>query len=413
MLSRRALAGVALLALVPATPAAEPAVANPDALKGIPATMKTLFVDSNDIAGAVVVVGRKDGVVLNEAFGARDIEAKAPMAKDTLFRIASMTKPITAIGIMILVDEGKLSPDDDVAKYLPEFGNQKLLIPGTLPTGMNPGTPESLKKPARAVKIRDLLTHTSGVANYPIGVNDVYTKRNRTLAETALATGIQPLVFEPGTKWQYSNPGIDTLGRVIEVVSGQSYEKFLQARVFDPLGMTDTTFYPTKEQRDRLAVVYFKGKGGKLFPDTNPIVGLPEGAKHPIPAGGLVSCGTDLAQLYRMMLNKGELNGKRVLTAKAVAEMTKVHTGDLPNVGFVPGTGFGFGWAVVKEPKGVTSMLSAGTYGHGGAFGTQGWIDPKQDLFVVLLIQRSGLQNGDASPMRHTLQELAVQSLKK
>lgn len=411
MLSRRALVVLALLALVPATPAAEPAVANPDALKGIPGVMKTLFVPSNDIAGAVVVVGRKDGVVLNEAFGSRDLEAKAPMAKDTLFRIASMTKPITAIGIMILVDEGKLSPDDDVAKHLPEFGPQWLSGPSI---GEGPGGPaRALIRPKRGVKVRDLLTHTSGVANYPPGVSDVYQKRNRTLAETALATGLQPLVFEPGTAWSYSNPGIDTLGRIIEVASGQSYEAFLKARVFDPLGMTDTTFYPTKEQRERLAVVYFKGKGGKLFPDTNPIVALPANAKHPIPAGGLVSCGTDLAQLYRMMLNKGTLNGKRVLSEKAVAEMTKVHTGNLPNVGFVPGTGFGFGWAVVKEPKGVTEMLSAGTYGHGGAFGTQGWIDPKEDLFVVLLFQRSGLQNGDASPMRHVLQELAVKALKK
>jgi CubicO group peptidase (beta-lactamase class C family) len=403
MLSRRALILLIPLALLPALPAAEPAVANPGKLKDIPAAMQK-FVDDGDLSGAVTVVGRKDGIVAFDAVGQRDLAAKAPMTKDTLFRIASMTKPVTAIGIMILADEGKLSPDDDVAKHLPEFTNQKLLAQGIEDV--------LLRKPKRPVKLRDLLTHTSGVANYPKGVDDVYTKRNRTLAETALATALQPLTFEPGTKWSYSNPGIDTLGRVIEVASGESYEKFLQKRVFDPLEMKDTAFYPTKEQSARLATIYFKGKDDKLFPSPNPIIGLPADAKHPIPAGGLVSSGDDLAKLYRMMLNKGELNGKRILSEKAVAEMTKVQTGEI-KTGFVDGMGFGYGWAVVREPKGVTAMLSPGTFGHGGAFGTQGWIDPKQDLFVVLLIQRTGLPNADASPMREKLQALAVEAVKK
>src|SRR5262249_26799586 len=218
-----------------------------------------------------------------------------------------------------------------------------------------------MQKPKRPVKPRDLLTHTSAVAIYPKGVDDVYTKRNRTLAETALATALQPLQFEPGTQWSYSNPGIDTLGRVIEVVSGQSYEDFLKKRVFDPLGMKDTAFYPTKEQLARLATTYGKDKDGKLTPTPNTIIALPPQPKHPIPAGGLVSCGSDLAKLYRMMLNKGELNGKRILSEKAVAEMTRLQTGDI-KTGFVDGMGFGYGWAVVREPKGVTGMLSPGSF---------------------------------------------------
>jgi CubicO group peptidase (beta-lactamase class C family) len=242
-------------------------------------------------------------------------------------------------------------------------------------------------------------------------VDDVYTKRNRTLAETALATALQPLTFEPGTKWSYSNPGIDTLGRVIEVVSGEKYEDFLKKRVFDPLEMKNTAFYPTKEQLARLAHTYGKDKSGKLTDSGFALVGLPANPKHPIPAGGLVSCGDDLAKLYRMMLNKGELNGKRVLSEKAVAEMTRLQTGEI-KTGFVEGMGYGFGWAVVREPKGVTAMLSPGSYGHGGAFGTQAWIDPKQDFFAVLLIQRTGLTNGDASPMRAKLQQLAADSIK-
>jgi CubicO group peptidase (beta-lactamase class C family) len=382
-------------------PAQEP-VAHPDKLAAIKPAMQK-FIDDNDLSGAVTVVGRKAGVVHHDAVGLRDLAAKSPMEKDTLFRIASMTKPITAVGIMILSDEGKLSPDDDVARHLPEFTGQMLAEKGKDAT--------TLRKPARAVKLRDLLTHTSGVANYPKGVDDVYAKRNRTLAETALATALQPLQFEPGTRWSYSNPGIDTLGRVIEVVSGESYESFLQKRVFDPLGMKDTTFYPTKEQNARLATTYNKDKDNKLIANPGTLIGLPPGAKHPIPAGGLVSSGADLAKLYRMMLHKGELNGKRIISEKAVAEMTKVQTGDI-KTGFVDGMGFGYGWAVVREPQGVTASVSAGTFGHGGAFGTQGWIDPTNDVFVILLIQRTGLPNADASPMRKALQDLALAAVK-
>ncbi|VTT99240.1 Uncharacterized protein OS=Blastopirellula marina DSM 3645 GN=DSM3645_14185 PE=4 SV=1: Beta-lactamase [Gemmataceae bacterium] len=393
------------LALLAGAFAASLAAAPPaENLDAIPARMQK-FVESDDLAGAVCVVGRRDGVVHESAVGFRDLAARAHMQKDTLFRIASMTKPVTAIGIMILADEGKLSPDDDVAKHLPEFTGQML-------AGEKTADGVTLKKPIRPVKLRDLLTHTAGLANYPAGVSDVYTKRNRTLAETTLATALQPLQFEPGTKWSYSNPGIDALGRVIEVVSGQSYEAFMQKRIFDPLAMTDTTYYPTKEQFARLAVTYGKDKSGKLVAAANTLLDLPPNPKHPVPAGGLVSSGADLAKFYRMMLNKGELNGKRIVSEKAVEEMTKVQTGDI-KTGFVEGMGFGYGFAVVREPKGVTSVLSPGTFGHGGAFGTQGWIDPVQDVFCVLLIQRTGLANGDASPMRQALQELAVGALKK
>jgi CubicO group peptidase (beta-lactamase class C family) len=405
MFIRRAIVLVALLALIPAIAPAQQPVAHPDKLKAIAPAMQK-FVDDGDLSGAVTVVGRKDGIVSYEAVGQRDIATKSPMAKDTLFRIASMTKPITALGIMILADEGKLSPDDDVAKHLPEFANQMLFSErgkdGTV----------TLKKPTRPIKLRDLLTHTSGVANYPTGVNDVYTKRNRTLAETTLAVALQPLTFEPGTKWSYSNPGIDTLGRVIEVLSGESYENFLKKRIFDPLEMKDTTFYPNKQQRERIALTYFKGRDNKLTQSPDTLLATPETAKHPVPAGGLCSTGEDLAKLYQMMLNKGQLNGKRIVSEKAVAEMTKVQTGEI-KTGFVDGMSFGYGWAVVREPKGVTAKLSAGTFGHGGAFGTQGWVDPAQDLFVVLLIQRTGLANADASIMRQTLQELAVDAIKK
>jgi CubicO group peptidase (beta-lactamase class C family) len=358
------------------------------------------FVQEGEIAGAVTVVGRSGGIVHHAAVGFRDREAADPMPKDALFRIASMTKPITAVAVMLLVDEGKLHPDDELAKYLPEFRGQMVVAERSQEQMV-------LRKPQRPVNIRDLLTHTAGLAAYPAGLSDVYVRRNRTLAETTLAAALSPLQFDPGSRWSYSNPGIDTLGRLIEVVSGQRYEEFLRRRIFLPLGMYDTTFAPTPEQLRRLAVTYARDKQGRLIPSPNTLIALVPQPRHPIPAGGLVSSGPDLARFYRMMLRKGELDGIRILSEKAVTEMTQVQTGSL-KTGFVEGMGFGYGWAVVRQPQGVTAMLSPGSYGHGGAFGTQGWLDPQRDLFMILLIQRVGLANADASPMRKTLQELAI-----
>jgi CubicO group peptidase (beta-lactamase class C family) len=362
------------------------------------------FVDQGEIAGAVTVIGRKDGVISYEAVGSLSLESKTPMPKNALFRIASMTKPITATGIMILADEGKLSVEDPVEKHLPEFRGQMLIAERGKDT-------MTLRKPSRPITIRDLLTHTSGLpGGPPVGLADLYRTRNHTLAEVVMAFSQRPLEFEPGSKWAYCNAGIDTLGRIIEVVSGKPYEEFLRERIFDPLGMKDTTFYPTKDQLSRAAMLYGKS-GEKLVPDLNALIGLPSGARYPIPAGGLYSSGADLAQFYRMMLHRGALNGTRIVSEQSVETMTKVQTGDL-KCGFVDGMSFGFGWGVVREPQDVTGMLSPGSFGHGGAFGTQAWLDPRKDLFLVLLIQRTGLKNSDASPMRKELQELAAAAVK-
>ena len=368
-------------------------------LSDIPARMQQ-FVDQGQIAGAVTVVGRHDQVLSYEAVGLRDIEARQAMTKDALFRIASMTKPITATGIMILVDEGKLSVDDPVERHLPEFRGQKLAV------SRNGGVP-TLTSPARKITIHDLLTHTSGMpSGLPPDLAELYLKRDRTLAETITGVSKRPLEFEPGSRWAYCNVGIDTLGRIIEVVSGTPYEKFLQDRIFSRLGMTDTTFYPNQRQRSRIATLY-DVKQGKLVSAGYQLLGPADKARYPIPAGGLYSTGADLARFYQMMLCGGQYRGTRIVTERSVREMTTIQTGNLA-VGFVPGMGFGLGWAVVRQPQGVTGMLSPGTFGHGGAFGTQGWIDPKQDLFVILLIQRVGLPNGDGSEMRWELQRLAV-----
>ncbi len=363
------------------------------------------FVSQGTIAGAVTVVGNHDGILSYEAVGLQDIEQQTPMRKDTLFRIASMTKPITAIGIMILVDEGKLSVNDPVERHLPEFQGQMLVASRDSESVV-------LKKPPRPIQIRDLLTHTSGLpGGPPSGLSDLYVTRRHTLAEAVMAFSQRPLDFEPGSKWAYCNAGIDTLGRIIEVVSRKSYEEFLQQRVFQPLGMTDTTCFPAADKSVRMAVIYDQ-RDGKLVARENVIVGPGVGATYPIPAGGLYSTAADLAKLYQAMLGRGELAGTRILSESSWQEMTKLQTGDLYS-GFTPGMGFGFGWAVVRQPQGVTAMLSEGTFGHGGAFGTQGWIDPKRDLFVILLIQRVGLNNADASPIRQALQEIAFQAEKE
>lgn len=359
------------------------------------------FVDQQQISGAVTVVGRADAILGFAATGKRDLETNQPMTADTLFRIASMTKPVTALGIMLLVDEGKLSIDDPVEKHLPEFRGQMLVESRGKDT-------VTLKKPPRPITVRDLLTHTSGLPSaYPEGLRDLYMKRNRNLAEAIMAQSQRPLDFEPGSKWSYCNAGIDTLGRIIEVLAQQPYEDFLRRRVFEPLKMTDTTFYPSAEQLARSARLY-NVKEGKLQPVVDSLLTCVPGARFPIPAGGLYATGGDLARFYQMFLRRGMCNGQRLISEASLDAMTRLQTGDL-KCGFVDGMGFGLGVGYVRQPQGVTEMLSPGTFGHGGAFGTQGWIDPQQGLFVVMLIQRTGLSNGDASEMRRQFQKVAIE----
>ncbi len=368
------------------------------------------FVEEGTVAGVVTVVGNSQGIVRLDAVGLRDLESKQPMPKDAMFRIASMTKPITAIGVMILQDEGKLSVEDPVEKHLPEFKGQMLVE-------SREGGRITLVKPPRPITIRDLLTHTSGLpGGFPPGYSDLYFARQHTLKEATLAQSQRPLDFEPGSKWSYCNAGIDTLGRIIEVKSGQSYEDYLRDHIFKPLDMDDTAFYPSEEQLSRLAGLYGQKDGKLVFADYV-LIGPTKDARHPIPAGGLFSTGSDLATLYQAMLQRGwyritKAGDKRILSEAAFRQMTTLQTGDL-QCGFTTGMGFGFGWAVIKEPQGVHEMLSKGTFGHGGAFGTQGWIDPEQGLFVILLVQRTGLQNADGSHLRRELQRLAVAAVRK
>ena len=361
-------------------------------LAEIPHRMQA-FVDDNTISGAVTLVANHEKVLRIDAVGFSDLAAKKPMRADNLFWIASMTKPITATAVLMLQDEGKLNVEDPVEKYLPEFKNQ-WIVESKSATSM------TLKHAPRAITIRDLLTHTSGLG-------DVSAPRpDSSLAELVMAYAQQPLKFPPGSKWEYSNQGINTLGRIVEVVSGEKYADFLQKRIFKPLGMRDTTFWPTKSQAKRLAKAYKNKKDGGLEEtDIYFIRGeLTDRHRTAFPAGGLFSTARDMGRFYQMTINGGSFEEKKILSREALALMTRTQSGEI-KTGFTDGMSWGFGFQVVKEPQGVTAMLSPGAFGHGGAYATQSWADPKKDLVVVLMIQRAGFKNGDASPVRQVFQE--------
>lgn len=370
-------------------------------LKEIPTRMRQ-FVEEGTISGAVTLVARRDGVAALDAVGLADIRNGTPMRADSLFWIASMTKPITAAAVLMLQDEGKLSVDDPVEKHLPEFKGQ-WLVQERSAAGL------TLTRPARAITLRDLLTHTSGIGDVPS------PRPHATLAELVMGCAREPLQFEPGSRWSYSNPGINTLGRVVEIVSGMKFEEFLQARFFAPLGMKETTFWPTKAQAKRVAKSYQPAKSGQGLEEAEIFMvkgGLTDPRRTPYPSGGLFSTAEDIGRFYQMMLNGGTWRGRRLLSHAAVEELTRTQTGDL-QTGFTNGMSYGLGFAVVKEPKGVTGMLSAGTFGHGGAYGTQSWADPRRDLIVVLMIQRAKLPNADASDLRRVFQEIAAGAVRE
>ena len=348
-------------------------------------------VAKQEAAGVVTLIATRDKVLDLQAAGWADIAAKAPMRTDAICWIASMTKPITATAVLMLQEEGKLSVDDPVAKYLPELGNLKTAD----------GKPGNLT-------LRHLLTHTSGM---PEATGAQY-KTARTLADVIPFYVGKPLEFAPGSKWQYCQSGIISLGRIVEIVSGQSFPAFLQKRLFDPLGMKDTTFYLSAEQYARLAMTY-RRTNTTLAADPLDFRGrLPtDHDRYPAPNGGLFSTATDYGTFCRMILNQGALDGKRYLKPQSVKLMTSLQTGDL-KTGFTDGDGWGLGWCVVQQPQGVTAMFSAGTFGHGGAYGTQAWIDPVKQVIYVLMFQRSNFPtNADNTEVRRAFQTAAAQAL--
>jgi CubicO group peptidase (beta-lactamase class C family) len=360
-------------------PDAKAAGMNAQRLSEIPLRMKE-YVDAHQTAGTVTIVARHGKVAGFEAVGYQDIESKKPMRKDSLFRIASLTKPITCAGVMVLVDAGKISVIDPVEKFLPEYKGLKVNgCEGR--SGYNcPGV-----APSRPINIEDLMKHTSGL---PAG-GDARGQAGppETLAELASLGAKLPLLFEPGTAWNYSNVGYNILGRIIEVVSKQPYDQFLEQHIFEPLGMKDTAFFPPEEKLSRLATLYtLTGNGLSPSPRQFPS----SGPKVPMPAGGLVSSAEDILRFNMMMRNKGVFDGRRVLSAAAVTLMTTSHTGDM-KAGWAPGVGHGYGYEVVRNADGMFRYNSVGSFAKGGAFRTYEFVDPEKDLVGVFMMQ---LTNG-------------------
>lgn len=367
---------------------------DPNRSKTLASTLQP-FVDNRQISGAVGLMTRGDAVSI-ATVGYSNLATQRRMREDDLFWIASMTKPMAAVCILMLQDEGRLSVEDPVEKHLPEFKGQWLLQEGSKDRRLLVPTP-------RPITLRDLLTHTSGIGDMAAPRFDA------SLAELVTGYAREPLQFAPGLRWSYSNPGINTLGRIVEVVTGKPFATILESRLLAPLGMTETTFWPSPSQAKRLARSYKQGPNGTLEEVAIYFVngGLSDRRRTALPAGGLFSTARDLGRFYTMMLQQGLTRRGRLLSQNSVRQLTTTQTGDI-TTGFVDGMSWGFGFQVVKEPRGVTAMLSPGTFGHGGAYATQSWADPVRGISMVLMIQRAGLPNGDASEMRRAFQEAAV-----
>ena len=384
---------------------APPQKVNQEIAAKIPARMHQ-FVQDKTVAGVVTLVAHGNDIVEFDAEGMADIEANRPMQKNTIFQIMSMTKPVTAIGIVMLAEEGKLALRDPVEKYLPEFQNLRVV------TNQGPDAPR-LGTPDHAITIRDLLTHTAGFTDAaPAAIPDYRQLMNVPLDEVVRQLAKEPLLFQPGSAWSYSSAGIEVLGRIIEVCSGQKYEQFISERILRPLKMNDSFFFPPPDKTDRIAMVYV-GKDGSLVRAPGSILGgdpakYRKGSVFPAPGWGLYSTAEDLLHLYRMMLGGGIYEGHRFLSPFAIHLMTEPHTSDIRPVGWMRGSDYGLAWEVVSEPLGELAGHTVGSYGHGGAFGTQGWIDPNNQLISIMLIQRA---DGSTDTMSSVFMTMAEASL--
>ena len=351
-------------------------------------------IDAGDLAGAVTLVARRGKIVHLVAQGVSDLDSKQPMTTANMFRIASMTKPVVGVAVMMLVEEGKLRLNDPVARYIPEFRNMKVGVPQ--PSAGRAGGPASTTPafytvPAqREITIKDLLTHVSGLGSGPMGNSDiekVARKDGETLAQYIPRLGGTTLEFQPGSRWTYSpGAGFETLGRIVEIASGMPLDRFFRARIFDPLGMKDITFWPTEVQWPRVATVYARGANG-LTKQTMPNDTMSRNVYFR-GSGGLYSTAEDYIPLGLMLANGGELNGKRLLSRKTIEMMSAAHVPDtLP--GRPAGEGYGLSVRVVTNHAARNTMLSDGTFGWTGAQGTHFFVDPKEQLTAVLMVQTS------------------------
>jgi len=339
------------------------------------------YIDSREIAGAVVLVANRDRVIDLETIGYADLTEHKPMEPNDMFWIASMSKAMTASAVMMLVDEGKISLDDPVEKYLPVFMGQMVLAAADATRGSAQASTESdsarkenasakLETTKHPITIREILSHTSGLpfsSKREVGALDVLPLKMAVMSYAA-----EPLQSQPGTQYSYSNEGINTAARIVEVVSGMPFEDFMQQRLFSPLGMKDTTFWPTDEQVKRLAKSYEGGSLREVRIDQLTYPLSDRAHRFAIPAGGLFSTADDVARFCQMMLNKGTFQGKRYLTESSVGLITTKETGD------AVAKPYGFGWNV-----------GDGYFEHSGAYKTDMKVDVKRGLIVVFLVQHA------------------------
>lgn len=334
------------------------------------------FVERHGLAGAVTLVADKDKVLNIEAVGFADIQAGKPMREDTLFWIASQSKSITASAVMMLVDEGKIALDDPVEKYLSEFRGQ-------LVVAEKDDAHTLLRKPSRSITLRDVLSHMSGLT-FQSAIEQP-TLDGLPLAAAVRSYAMMPLQWEPGSRYQYSNAGINTAARVLEVVTQMPYEEFMRRRLFEPLGMKDTTFWPSAEQAARVAKSYRPNEAKNDLVEV-PIAQLiyplsDQVHRFPMPAGGLFSTARDVARFCQMLLNGGQLEGHRYLSEAALKELTRRQTPDS-----------------AKESYGLGFQVGGDEFGHGGAHSTNMTIHPGPALVVVWMVQHAGFAaDGDQS----------------
>jgi CubicO group peptidase (beta-lactamase class C family) len=351
-------------------------------------------VDKGTLPGAVLLVARHGKVVMFDAVGMLDPVTKAPMTRDAIFRLYSMSKPITSVAAMMLFEEGKLTLSDPVSKYIPQMKGLKVGVPKPDPNGGKPTL--ELVAAAREMTIQDLLRHSAGLTYGAPGDNlvkamwaEAGVARDRpSNAELVERIAKLPLLYQPGTTWEYSH-ATDVLGRVVEVVSDRSLYQFEKERILDPLGMKDTSFYVLdKAKQHRIAEPFpnrrVLGSGNEM--NDPRVEGKSEGG-----GGGMVGTAMDYARFCQMLLNGGTLNARRLLGPKTVAYMVSDHLGTAvkPGPSYSPGPGFGFGLGfAVRTAAGEAPMTgSVGEYSWSGAAGTTFWIDPKEDMFVVFMIQ--------------------------
>lgn len=395
----RFIALVALLCiatpLVAAPPASGLAVAAPERvdvsaerLARIAPAMQR-YIDAGLVAGTVTLVARHGRVVHFESQGSLDAENRVPMRKDAIFRIASMTKPITSVALMMLWEEGLFQLSDPVAKFLPEFANQKVST-----TGDASGATGQLVAVKAPSTIRQMLTHTAGLANNYVGNGKFYQHEMEARSDDTLDVLIKrlaalPLNYQPGEAWQYS-AATDVVGRLVEVISGMPLDQFMKQRIFDPLGMADTQFFMDDTKGGRLTAQYKPGDDQKIVlddPASEQSRWISGNKTLFRGAGGLLSTAADYVRFQQMVLNGGELDGARLLAPATVSLMLENHTGSLPLWLTGPGMGFGLGYAVVTDRGAASTPLSLGAAYWGGAYCTLSWIDKETGVVGVLMTQ--------------------------